>query len=163
METKQTKEIKLTKGMYALVDIDDYERLNKFKWQTQVNYKTNYAITSIGPKAKRTTLRMHRLILGVKSNQIVDHINGNGLDNRKINLRMTTEKNNHFNRRIGTNNTSGYKGVSYYKAKQAWIAYIGAECKLIHLGYYKNKEEAAKAYNKAAIKYHGEFASPNSI
>ena len=90
-----------------------------------------------------------------------DHINGDGLDNRKQNLRICTHAENLRNRRLGKNNTSGYKGVSWHKLHKLWYAHISHNKKLMSLGYFKDKEEAAKAYDRKAIELFGEFAKLN--
>ena len=91
----------------------------------------------------------------------VDHINGNPLDNRKSNLRICTNAENQRNRGVNKNNTSGYKGVCWAKQNKKWKARIKHNGKLIHLGYYKDKEEAARAYDKKAKELHGEYAYLN--
>lgn len=99
--------------------------------------------------------------------EIIDHINGDGLDNRKQNLRICTKSENACNRGIDRDNTSGYKGVCYISNKtkrvKRWIAQIAINKKHICIGYFHTKEEAAIAYNEAATKYHGEFAKLNII
>lgn len=91
----------------------------------------------------------------------VDHINGDTLDNRRSNLRLCTVSGNNHNRMKSKNNTSGYKGVSWLKQNQKWRAYIKVNSKDKHLGCYLDKEDAARAYDKAAKEYFGEFARLN--
>ena len=115
----------------------------------------SYPMTRIDGKR----VRLHRLIMNTAS--IVDHINGITLDNRRENLRVATHAENMQNRKLHTNNTSGYKGVE--SSRGLWRATIYADNIRIHLGSFVTKEEAALAYNKAALKYHGEFARLNNL
>jgi hypothetical protein len=109
-------------------------------------------------------ISLHRHVLNVKTGDIVDHINGNLLDNRKQNLRVCNHGENNRNRKLkGKNNTSGYKGVGFHKVSQKWRARITFNGEGIWLGLFDTKEEAALAYNEAAIKYHKEFARLNVI
>ena len=99
--------------------------------------------------------------MAVESNMAIhiDHRNRNGLINLKANLRLCTNAENGRNRKKNRNNTSGYKGV--FKFRDRWLARIGVDMKSVHLGVFKDKKEAALAYNEAAIKYHGKFALIN--
>jgi len=166
------KKIKLTQDQWALVDDEDYDRLNEHKWIAQREYKSkradkfyvvrNFPIDSTSGK-KWKTIALHREITNAPKGMVVDHINGDSLDNRKENLRVCTHQENQMNRRINKDNTSGYKGV-YYDAKNkknSWYAKIMFNYKLIHIGYYKTKEEAARAYDQKAIELFGEFAQLN--
>ena len=105
---------------------------------------------------------MHRLLLKCEG-KIIDHISGDGLDNRRSNIRCCTKSENLLNRRININNNSGYKGVSWFKVVKKWRAQIQYKKIVYHLGTYDKRIDAAKAYNKAAIKFHGEFAKLNEI
>lgn len=154
------KEIPLTQGKVAIVDDEDYEALTKWKWCYHKNPRNNsgYAVgNSRNQDGKRITIRMHRVILDTPPGYETDHVNGNGLDNRKDNLRVATHSQNKWNTDKPADNTSGYKGVSWDKRKEKWQAQVRFNNKYIHLGRFKKKLEAAIAYNKAAIKYHGEF------
>lgn len=163
------KKIKLGKTEnYVLVDDEDYEVLNKFSWYGRNEHGYKYAARSImfpreAGKRRVFTEKMHRKIMNAKTGQIVDHINGNTFDNRKNNLRICTREDNTKNRSKNYNNTSGYKGVSFHKNYKRWISYIGVNGKLIHLGWFDDKKEAALAYNEAAKKYFGEFARLNNF
>lgn len=148
--------IKLTKGYEAIVDEDNYNELSKYKWYY---HNSGYAIRSIRKNDKKFTIYMHREIL--KNEKFIDHINGNGLDNRKENLRECSHKENIRNRNKQKNNTSGFKGVFWDKNKNVYKAQIKVNQKNIYLGSFTDKEEAAKIYDKAAIKYFGEFARLN--
>lgn len=94
---------------------------------------------------------------------MIDHINGNGLDNRRKNLRLVTKSQNMMNRGIQKNNTSGFMGVSFHKATGRWRAYIKKDKKQFYLGLFDNKKDAAIAYNEATKFYHGEYAYLNKI
>jgi hypothetical protein len=109
---------------------------------------------------------MHRAILermGFKDFEDSDHINRDKSDNYRRNLRAATRRQNLCNRGRRRDNTSGYIGVGWKKQYKKWQAQIKANCKLKHLGYFDDKKEAAKAYNKAARKYHGKFATLNEV
>ena len=156
------KEIPLTQGKVAIVDDEDYEYLRQFKWYAQWDGWNWYAKRNVIVNGKQKTILMHRVIMGVPNGRHTDHINHNGLDNREINLRICTAAGNQHNTGKQRNNTTGYKGVvitcgKYIKAQ------ISNNGKRIHLGLFKTLEEAAKAYNEAAIKYHGEYAQLNEI
>lgn len=157
------RRIRLTQGKFAIVDPDDYPRLSKHKWRICRTKGKNvlYAERSIRlPNGKYSRLLMHRQIIHVPEGYVIDHINGNGLDNRKANLRPATVAQNAWNSKK-RNPRSGYKGVCFDKDKGLWRAAIVCNRKRIHLGYFKNRTDAAKAYDKAAKKYHGRFASLN--
>ena len=105
---------------------------------------------------------MHRKIMGAEGEILVDHINHNGLDNRKVNLRFATYSQNNSNTRMRKNpGASKYKGVQWSKQRNKWTAIIRYNKKRKFLGYYTDERKAAKAYNEAAKIYHGQFASPN--
>jgi len=150
-----TKEIPLTKGKMAIVDDDDFEELSKYKWNL---HPKGYGYSKIFGK---NTL-MHRFIIGDIGDSHVDHANGNGLDNRRINLRPCTRSENMANRRgCQRNNTSGYCGVAYHKKRGRWRAEIGLNGNKIFLGFYDTPEAAARAYDAAARVAFGEFAKLN--
>lgn len=158
---REYKEIPLTQGKVALINTEDYDYLNQFKWCAMYNGYAWYAVRNIPKNGKQTTIRMHREILKTPQDMDTDHINMNGLDNRRNNLRICTRSQNYMNRGKYKDNISGYKGVYWYNKK--WVAQIKVNAKQIYLGRFKDKEQAAEAYNKAAKKYHGEFARLNNI
>ncbi|MEJ2704139.1 MAG: DNA polymerase I, partial [Sedimentisphaerales bacterium] len=155
--------IRLTQGQYAIVDPDDYERLLKYKWHAVNHGRAYYAARSANSEdSKGCPVAMHREVVTVADDLLVDHINHNGLDNRKANLRPATHAQNSRNRtkcRDG-NYSSGYKGVSRRQG-DAWHARIFVDGRLVSLGRFESEIEAAKAYDRAAREYHGEFAAPN--
>ena len=152
-----TKEIQLTKGQVALVDDEDYEYLSQWKW----HYSGGYAMWRSHINGVKTTLLMHRLIMNTPDGLETDHINSNKLDNRRGNLRISTKPQNSANKPAPKNNTSGYKGVSWFKAGKLWTARLKVNGKLIYCGYFKNIEDAVIAYNTEAKKHLGEFVYPN--
>lgn len=154
------KEIQLTRGMSALVDDADFDWLSAFSWcANKTNKHVWYAITTI----KSKQVYMHRLILGLTERyQRTDHKNGNGLDNQRVNLRLSDASSNNCNRGKNSNNTSGYKGVIWCKITKSWRAQIGLNNKCIIVGNFKTPEFAAHAYDLAARSLHGEFARPNT-
>ena len=144
------------KGLYkTTVDPDLLYKLSKFRW----------CISNGGYAARRNgnkTMQMHRYIIQAPSEMEVDHINGNKLDNRRCNLRLVTRTQNNANRGIASNNTSGYKGVSWNKSLNLWMVYVKLNRKRI-VKYAKTKEEAAIKYNQMASALFGEYARLNVI
>lgn len=155
--------INLTQGMVAVVDEALLEWLSWWKWYAYKDVNTFYAGTMVRSDKRDRRVSMHRLILNASPNMEVDHRDGNGLCNRVCNIRVCTSKENGRNRIHLRNNTSGYKGVNWNCGHQKWLARIMVDWKSVSLGYFDDVKEAAKAYNEAAIKYHGEFARLNTI
>ena len=157
------RRIPLTKGKYAIVDADDYYRLAGYKWHARKAYYTYYASRNSPrrPGVKSKPILMHREVLTVAAGLVVDHINRNGLNNRKANLRPATFSQNNYNRRKNLKPTSSkYKGVYRHRHKK-WRAMIKVNKKNMHLGSFDDEAEAARAYDEAARKYHGDFAVTN--
>lgn len=155
------REIKLTQGKVALVDDADYEKLIKLKWRAKKMGANYYAYHSYRENGKIFSINMHRTIAGLsKENQlIVDHINHNGLDNRRENLRVCNYNQNGANRRKQCGTKSAYKGLAFHVGK--WQASIKVNYKNIYLGRFNTEIEAAKAYDAASIKFFGTFANLN--
>lgn len=137
-------------GLSFKIDKDDYDKVSKQKW----HYDGKYV------KGNTNKTRLHRFILG-EPDGVVDHINGDCLDNRKVNLRVCGQWQNTMNRGAQKNNESGYKGVSYSNGMKGYYAQLSNGGQRYHIGYFKTPEEAAVEYDKLALKYFGEFAYTN--
>lgn len=152
--------VPLTQGKHAIVDSSDFDLVSGLTWQ----YSTHgYAVHSYHDRQtkKRKSISMHRLILGVSDRSIhIDHISGNGLDNRRSNLRTCTHTENHFNRHRPYGK-SRFLGVSFSDKEDRWTASLKAYLRQYWLGYYETEEDAARAYDSAAKYYQGRFASLN--
>ncbi len=153
------KTIKLTQNKVTLIDDEDFERVSQHNWYAHISKDNWRAEREEKINGRKKILIMSRFIMNVvNSKMLVDHKNHNTLDNQKSNLRICTNSENCQNRRKRENNRSGFKGVSWSKIAKRWRAQIKTNGKGIHLGYFNDPELAHKAYCKAAIKYHGEFA-----
>lgn len=156
------REIPLTQGRVALVDDEDYEALVAMgSWCVQIAPYTAYAVRrDPSPDARAgKLLRMHSVLTGWP---LVDHRDGNGLNNQRQNLRPATKSQNLQNSRIHGRNTSGYRGVSHDSDRAvAWHAYISIAGKRVSLGRYPTAIEAAHVYDAAAREHFGEYARPN--
>jgi hypothetical protein len=159
----------LSQNKFAIVDADDYDRLNIYKWCLSKTRRNNYAMTRLrakgkrikGKRPKRKSLLMHRLITNAPRHLVVDHINHNGLDNRKSNLRLCTRAENNRNSRSFRKKTSKYKGVSWDKRRNRFVASIRCNGKYYYLGRFNSQITAAKAYDKKAKELFGDFAYLN--
>ena len=153
------KEIPLIKDKKVIVDDKWYEVLVKWDW----HYNNGYAVRRIGPRNAKQTVFMHRYICMVPDAYDVDHINQNKLDCREENLRIVLPEKNYFNRCLQSNNKTGFKGVCFDKERRKYMASIQYKKKQMNLGRFNTAEEAARAYNAAAIKLHGEYAWLNQV
>lgn len=147
------KKIKLTRGKFALVDDEDFKTLNKVKWYASPNYNTFYAARSEGAKK----LFIHREVMNTPKGMMTDHIDGNGLNNQKSNLRICTSSQNQMNSTRRKKSKTGFRGVNYSKRDKVFRALIILNGKFKHLGSFSTPKEAHKAYCESVIKYHGEF------
>jgi hypothetical protein len=149
--------ITLTKGYTAIIDAADVPLVEGCNWFAFVKPRSVYAVRSDYSTGKLLAIRMHRVIMGDPEGLEIDHRDGDGLNNRRDNLREATNAQNNHNQRIRSDNTSGYKGVSWYGPSGKWLAYIKVNGKQRHLGYHATPEQASAAYAKASAKLHGEF------
>jgi len=157
------KKIELTLGKFSLVDDEDYIHLSKHKWYAQKRGRTYRAARNAKSNGIIKSINIHRLVLGLKEGDgySVDHIDGDGLNNQKCNLRKCDTSENMRNRGRPVNNKSGYKGVSWCRKGKKWRSQIQIHGISKSLGYYNCLIKAAKAYDQGAIEYHGEFACLN--
>lgn len=156
--------VKIDERVSFLIDEEDFKKIQGYNWNYELHWRSKKPYIFYKIKGKRFWL--HRHILGLPSGKHfqVDHKNGDPTDNRKCNLRYCERGAlNAINRPKQSNNTSGYKGVFYRKDSGKWRAAIRVNQKLIHLGQFDNKEDAARCYNENALKYFGEFAYLNKI
>jgi hypothetical protein len=154
------RRIPLTQGKFAIVDPEDYQRLNKVKWHTCGKRGVFYARQNKRINGKQVTTLMHRAVVSVPNDMVVDHINHNGLDNRKANLRPATRSQNICNS-LPRQHSSRFKGVAFDKVRKKWEVQVAYRGQKICLGRFVDEIEAAKAYDEAAKKYQGEFAVLN--
>jgi len=155
------KEIQLTRGYVALVDDEDYERVNAFKWCVRIKSNTQYAIRGVSIGGRKTkTITMHQFINNAPIGFVTDHKDRNGLNNQKHNFRTCTQSQNSMNRKTNYG-SSKYKGVNLNKQMNKWMSYIRVNKILIYLGCFEDEIIAAKTYDLAAIKYFGEYAYLN--
>lgn len=157
------KKIPLTQGKFALVDDVDYDWLNQWKWCAYKDKNTYYARRSSTINGKQVTVMMHREILNLKhrNGKQTDHIDGNGLNNQRFNLRVCNNQQNCFNKSPRKKSSSRFKGVVWGKSIKKWHARITFNGNLIHIGYYQNDVEAARAYDGMAKRYFKKFAKLN--
>ena len=154
----------MSRGKYAIVDPDDYELLARYRWHAVRSRNTFYA-ARFGKREKgrrRKYYQMHREVMNIPNRMMCDHINGNGLDNRKANLRPATRAQNGWNRgKSRVESRSKYKGPAWDKADKRWEVRISVNSRRIYVGRFKDEMKAVRAYDAAAIKYHGRFANVN--
>lgn len=154
--------VPLAVGIHALVDASDLPLVEQFGWS--LDPTSRYAVAYLDPLNPRRCVRMHRLIMQARSDQVVDHINGDGLDNRRTNLRVCTQAENSRNRRKFGGWTSRYKGVSLARGRRTpWRAQIRQGGRVRCLGYFSTEEDAATAYDAAAKEAFGQFARLNFV
>ena len=159
------KEIPLSNGGVVIVDDEDYEWLSQWKW---LRGTTGYAVRTVyreplNGKIRRGIVKMHRVIMAAPPKKIVDHVNRDPLDNRRVNLRFATPRQNCCNRKLQPSNSSGYRGVHWHKGAKKWMACISLDNKSVYLGLFSNKEDAARERDKAARRLYGDFAILNLV
>lgn len=153
------KEIQLTQGKVALVDDEDFEWLSQWNWYANKDPRNHryYAKRICGNK----WLKMHRVIMGAKQGEEVDHINGDGLDNRRCNLRVCTHSQNSMNRIKSKNTSSKYLGVCWFSVQKRWVVQKIVRGKRHWGGSFKNEEDAGRRADELAKELHGEYATLN--
>ena len=151
-----SKQIQLSKGKIAIVDDDVFSTASKIKWNAHKGHKNKwYAVTKIQGKS----IFLHNFVMLPPKGFVVDHINGDGLDNRRENLRIASYSQNSANRGTDIDNKSGYKGV--IKIKNKWAAKLNYKRKTIYIGSFDTAELAARAYDEKAREIWGEFSQTN--
>jgi len=158
LKDKSIRLIPLTQGKFAIVHAEDYEWLSQYKWCALKTHDNKfYAVR----RKNNKTIIMHRQIMNAPAGLVVDHIDGNGLNNRRTNLRICTQAQNIHNSRPRRNRSSKYKGVFWNKTNKKWIVTIHKGDKRIYLGGFDDEIEAALAYDRKATELFGEFAYLN--
>jgi len=144
------KKILLTRGKFTIIDDENFEFLNQYKWYCDAY---GYAVRDVGGRKNKKHIHMHRIINNTPENFFTDHINRNTFDNRKSNLRTVTGSQNGINRGLNKNNTSGFRGVVWRKDIEKWQASLKLNYKTIYLGCYKTIKEAVDNRKKAEKEY----------
>lgn len=159
------RRIPLGEDRFTIVEPRDFYRYNNFNWCPNENGPNNYAVrlVTICKKGEKSIklVSLHREIMKHPKGLFVDHKNGDGLDNRRANLRVATRSQNMCNVQKRKNTSSRFIGVCFHKRNKLWAVRIQYRGKGIWLGYFEDEIEAARVYDRAAIKYHGEFARLN--
>ncbi|MBN2137484.1 MAG: HNH endonuclease [Sedimentisphaerales bacterium] len=159
------RRIRISSPKYTIVDPEDYEALACYEWlgykSGQQFYAARQERVRVNGRRKVSIIPLHRQIMPVGKGLIVDHVNRDGLDNRKSNLRAGTQAQNICNSKRTARSSSMYKGVSWHKASKKWRALVAFGGKTKFLGYFADEVEAAKAYDAGARELHGEFAYLN--
>lgn len=154
-----TREVPLSRGLVALVDDVDFHAVTSVgKWYANPCDRTFYARKNFQRGSRFVTVRMHTFLTGW---DLVDHVNGNGLDNRRSNLRPATPTQNARNRGMRSDNTSGFKGVHPHRRSGRWAACIWFDGRSNYLGLFDDAAEAARVYDAAALEHFGPFARLN--
>ena len=151
------KKIPLTQGKFALVDDEDFDWLNQWKWHYGGR---GYAVRTVNHSEK---IYMHRVLLKPSKGKETDHKNMNRLDNRKNNLRICDARQNQLNTNPNSRNTSGYRNIYWNTGARKWCIYLRINKKNKFMGYFLNKIDAVRKYNKIVKDYYGEFARLNPI
>jgi hypothetical protein len=149
--------VPLTKGYEAIIDAADVPLVEGFNWCSHVKPRAVYAVRTDFSGPAQRTVRLHRTIMGEPDGFEVDHRDGDGLNNRRTNLRIATSSQNKHNQRLNTRNSSGFKGVSWFTRLRKWQARIAVNGKAVYLGSYRCSTAAHFAYAKASRELHGEY------
>lgn len=153
--------ISLTQGYVAVIDDEDVPLVMPFRWNARKIGGHVYAWSTGNAKLGLPVIGMHRLITNCQQGQLVDHIDRDGLNNTRANLRLATRAQNRLNARRSSNNTSGFKGVHRCGRTRRWRSVITVDGRKIRLGWFDSREDAARAYDAAAVKHYGDFARLN--
>ena len=149
-----------TNKLFSKIDDEDYEKVSKYKWSILKNkFNKVYACRQYKYNGKLVRVFLHRIIMNVVTNEKIDHIDGDSLNNQKINLRKCTNIENTYNQKTSVRNTSGYKGVHWNKNK--WRVVIQKDRKKYYFGVFEDIEEAKTVYNSKAKELFGNFAELN--
>lgn len=153
------KLIPLSQGKFAMVDDQDYESLNQYKWHAYSRnaHSAIYAVRSEWIKGTTKSIRMHRQILNAPEDYVVDHKDHNGLNNQRSNIRLATKSQNQWNMKP----YPGIKNIGIRKHGNKWEARIGYKGKILYLGAFKTESEAVEIRNKKATELHGQFKYNN--
>lgn len=160
------KNIDISRNQKTIIDDEDYDLVSQYKWFAVPRNGTYYVRRVMKIDGYRQNVYLHRFILGNGDHYgdyVCDHINGNPLDNRRSNLRKIDTSRNCSNQKLSTKNSSGYKGVSFDKRYNNWLARIGYHGKILYIGSFKDKKNAALAYDKRAVELFGECARTNRM
>ena len=149
--------VPLTRGYEAVISLADLPIVERFNWCVIVAPTKVYATRTECGNGEKRYIYMHRAILNAPPGVLVDHRDGDGLNNQRSNLRFATFGENARNQRISKQNASGFKGVSWHTKGKRWVAQIKHEGEVIYLGGFTDPAEAHAAYCKASAIYHGEF------
>jgi hypothetical protein len=150
--------VPLTRGFEAVIDAADAPLVGAFNWHLRVTGRLVYASRNDRSGGRNAKVQLHRFLLPPPDGMIIDHIDGDGLNNRRANLRLATNTTNAQNTRRRIDNTSGFKGVSWHPGERKWLAKIKVFGRAKHLGYFNDPEVAHYAYIAAASTFFGDFA-----
>ena len=149
--------VPLTHGYEAIIDAADVPLVEVKNWYASVRLNTSYARSNVTNGTERSHVFIHNFLMGNSKGLFVDHIDGDGLNNRRCNMRFATHAQNMRNARIRCDSTTGFKGTNFHKQSGKWMARIRVNDKSNYLGLFTSPEEAHAAYCAASEKYHGEF------
>lgn len=150
--------LELTQNLVALLDVEDVPLVEPYAWFARRAKYTHYVMAYLrGADGRATSLGLHRLLMNPPEGMAVDHINGDGLDNRRVNLRIVTVAENNMNSRVRRDSQSGIKGAYFNRKTGNYYSHIKRDGRRVHLGTFATAEEAAIAYARASKQLHGEF------